>query len=73
MKCTVCGGLLEARTTDLPFKVSETGIIILKNVPVLQCRNCTEYLLEDTVFAQVEERLASADKAAELEIIQYAA
>ena len=73
MKCTVCGGSLESVRTDLPFKVSEKGIVILKNVPVLQCQNCSEYLLEDPVFAQVEKKLASANEAAELEIIQYAA
>ena len=73
MKCTVCGGSLQSLRTDLPFKVSERGIVILKNVPVLQCHNCSEYLLEDPVFAQVEEKLASVDEGAELEIIQYAA
>ncbi len=73
MKCTMCGGELEAVETDLPFKVSDRGIVILRNVPALQCRNCPEYLLEDPVFAQVEQRLASADSAAELEVIHYAA
>lgn len=73
MKCTTCGGTLEPTTTDLPFKVSEHGIVILKGVPVLQCDNCTEYLLEDTVYARVEQLLDAVDDAAELEILQYAA
>ena len=61
MNCTVCGGQLLASTTDLPFKVSRTGIVILRNVPVLECGNCTEYLMEDSVFARVEEQLAAVD------------
>jgi YgiT-type zinc finger domain-containing protein len=59
--------------TDLPFKVSEATIVILKGLPVLQCDNCSEYLLDDLVMSRVEEILRKADTAAELEIIRYAA
>jgi YgiT-type zinc finger domain-containing protein len=59
--------------TDLPFNVSDTGIVILKGLPVLQCDNCREYLLDDTVMSRVEEILQGAEAAAELEIIRYAA
>ena len=48
-------------------------IVILKGLPVLQCDNCMEYLLEDLVMSRVEEILQGADTAAELEIICYAA
>jgi YgiT-type zinc finger domain-containing protein len=73
MKCTICGGILQAITTDLPFKVSDTTIVILKQLPVLQCRSCSEYLLEDNVVARVDEILSEADSAAELEVVRYAA
>lgn len=73
MKCCVCGAKLTSMTTDLPFKVGETTIVILKDLPVLQCENCSEYLLEDTVMAGVERLLDKANVAAELEIIHYAA
>ncbi len=73
MKCTVCGGQLRSQLTDLPFKVSEKSIIIVKKAPVLQCSNCIEYLIEDSVFAQIEELLSSVDQSAELEVIQFAA
>ncbi len=73
MKCTRCGSELRPLTTDLPFKVSEMTIVILKGLPVLQCDNCMEYLLEDLVMSRVEEILQRADTAAELEIIRYAA
>jgi YgiT-type zinc finger domain-containing protein len=73
MRCRVCGAKLRPLITDLPFKVSDTGIVILKGLPVLQCDNCREYLLDDTVMSRVEEILQKADAAAELEIIRYAA
>jgi YgiT-type zinc finger domain-containing protein len=42
MRCRVCGGLLERRVTDLPFKIGDSSIVILKALPVLQCRQCGE-------------------------------
>lgn len=73
MKCTTCGGVLQAVDTDLPFKVSDTTIVILKQLPVLQCRSCSEYMLEDSVLARVEGILSGVDSAAELEVVRYAA
>lgn len=73
MKCHVCGSKLEPLITSLPFKVSETTIAILEELPVLQCDNCTEYFLEDSVMDRVEKILEKVDTAAELEIIRYAA
>jgi YgiT-type zinc finger domain-containing protein len=73
MKCTVYGSELKATRTDLPFKVRETTIVILKNLPVLQCEGCTEYLLQDSVMEKVDEMLAQVGGEAELEIIRYAA
>jgi len=73
MKCSVCGAELRAASTDLPFKVRETGIVIVKNLPVLQCRSCPEYLIEDVVLRRVDEILGGLDDQAELEVIAYAA
>jgi len=73
MKCGVCGDQLRPVHSDLPFKVSEQTIVILKDLPVLQCQNCAQYLLEDRVLSRVDAILASIDSAAELEIIRYAA
>jgi YgiT-type zinc finger domain-containing protein len=73
MKCTVCGSELRETHTDLPFKTGETTIVILKDLPVLQCENCTQYLLKDSVLSKVDEMLAHIDSGAELEIIRYAA
>ncbi len=73
MKCRVCGSALHATTTDLPFKVSDRTIVILKQLPVEQCDGCREYLIADAVFARVEELLSTVNTSVELEIIQFAA
>jgi YgiT-type zinc finger domain-containing protein len=73
MNCRVCGGDLVDRVTDLPFKIGDHAIVIIRGLPVLQCGACGEHVLRDPVMQQVERLLASADKAAELEIIRYAA
>ena len=73
MKCAVCGAELRAATTDLPFKVSDTTIVILKGLPVLQCARCPEYLIQDEVLRRVDEVLARVEGGTELEIIRYAA
>ena len=44
--------------SDLPFKTSDHSIAILKDVPVLQCGNCGDYLLEDAVMSRVDEILS---------------
>jgi YgiT-type zinc finger domain-containing protein len=73
MKCHVCGAALEHQTTSLPFKRDENCIVIVRSLPVLQCSNCSEYILDDTVMEWVENVLTSVDPSAELEIISYAA
>jgi YgiT-type zinc finger domain-containing protein len=64
---------MHAIITDLPFKLSEERIVILKQLPVLQCGACREYLIEDTVMARIDTLLGGADSTAELEVIHYAA
>ena len=73
MRCEVCGAQLTAIRTDLPFKLRETGIVILKGLPVLQCAHCPQYLIEDPVMAHVDEMLARVADGTELEVIRYAA
>jgi YgiT-type zinc finger domain-containing protein len=73
MKCGLCGGELRTAMTDLPFKVNENTIVIVKNLPVLQCVNCPEYLIEDEILRWVDEVLAKVDGGTELEIVRYAA
>lgn len=73
MRCHVCGSTLVPIVTDLPFKLSDTTIVIVKALPVLQCEGCSEYALEDLVMERVDAILERADPSVELEIIRYAA
>ncbi len=73
MKCHVCGSNLVPTVTDLPFKLNETTIVIVKALPVLQCERCSEYALEDPVMERVDVILERSDPRAELEIVRYAA
>ena len=73
MKCLVCGAPLREATTDLPFKVSDRTIVVVKSLPVLQCDGCPEYLLDDAVMTRVDELLSKVDRSVELEIVPFAA
>lgn len=64
---------MQASVTDLPFKHSNRSIVVIKNLPVLMCENCTGYSLEDAVMATVEHMLDAVDDAAELSVVKYAA
>lgn len=73
MICTTCGGDMQSQVTDLPFKVGERSIVIVKDLPVIECPHCGAYLLHESVMAHVERILASADDNVELTVLRYAA
>ena len=73
MICHNCGGELENLITNLPFKIDCDSIVIIKGLPVLQCKNCGEYLIEDAVMEKVDRILTRIDKTTELEVLSYAA
>ena len=73
MKCRVCGGSLTPRVTDLPFKVGDSSIVILKSLPVLQCNQCGDTELEHATMTRVEQLLDRVDQSSELEVIRFAA
>ena len=73
MRCRVCRGLLERRVTDLPFKVGDSSIVILKALPVLQCRQCGDNEVEHETMLRVDQVLAGGDQLSELEVIRFAA
>jgi YgiT-type zinc finger domain-containing protein len=72
MRCHNCGENLKKIITNLPFKTSRDSIVIIKQMPVLQCPNCSEYVLEDSVVRKVDALLDKIDKTAELEILKFA-
>lgn len=73
MICHNCGGKLKKVITDLPFKINQESIIIIKKLPVLQCQNCSEYVIEDPIMEKIDGILEKIDKTVELEILNYAA
>jgi YgiT-type zinc finger domain-containing protein len=73
MKCTTCGAFMGPITTDLPFKVGDHSIVVIKDVPVLQCSACPEYLLSDPDMERVEQILSAHHKDVELEVVRFAA
>jgi YgiT-type zinc finger domain-containing protein len=73
MRCRVCGGNQHSVRTDLPFKVADSTIVILKDTPAHQCANCSECSLDDVVMERIDRLLAAVDHSAELEIIRFAA
>ena len=71
MICHNCGAKLEKLITNLPFKVNRDCIVIIKGLPVLQCQNCNEYVIEDAVKEKVDSILNKIDTTAELEVFSY--
>jgi YgiT-type zinc finger domain-containing protein len=73
VKCRIRGGAMEERVTDLPFKIGDTSIVIIRSLPVLQCRQCGEAELENVAMSRVDRLLAAVGRSAELEVVRYAA
>ena len=59
--------------SSLPFRVSRKAILVIRELPVWECGNCGEFLLEDEVMGRVEEMVGRVDEAAELEVVTFAA
>ena len=63
---------MEPQVTDMPFKLSNRTIMILKDLPVFQCENFREYVIQDPIMEKVEVLLSRVDQAAEPEIVRFA-
>ena len=73
MKCHICGTDLQAGITDLPFKVRDRSIVVVHDIPVLQCSRCPEFLLGDDVMARVETLLGKVGEDIRLEVVHFVA
>jgi len=73
MKCHSCGDEFASVITDLPFKTGDHSIVIIKGLPLLQCSNCGEFLIEDAVMARVDAIIDSIEQDIEVEVVRYAA
>ena len=62
---------MESQVTDMPFKLSDRTIMILKDLPVFQCENCVESVIEDPIMERVDSLLEKVDQAAVLEIVLF--
>lgn len=63
---------MESRVTVLPFKLGNSSIAIVKDLPVLKCRQCGD-TVEHSTMLRVEQILSGVNICAELEVIRYAA
>lgn len=73
MKCHLCGASMKSIITDLPFKVDDKTIVIMKDLPVIQCVACGEYLIDDPVMKDVDAIIENLNAGEELKIVRYAA
>ena len=73
MKRHICGDDMKPTISDLPFRLGPSTIVVLKQLPVLECVNCVETSIEDQVMKKVENLLKLTDEATELAVIPYAA
>jgi YgiT-type zinc finger domain-containing protein len=73
MNCHVCGAEVKPIITDLPFKLRARTIVIIKDLPVLQCTNCREFLIEAPIMKRVDAILDNVSDTAELEVVRFAA
>lgn len=73
MKCHLCGGRMDSIHTDLPFKLDQHRIVIVKDLPVEQCRSCGEFLIHDPIMENLDRLIDSVDSRIELEVRRFAA
>jgi YgiT-type zinc finger domain-containing protein len=73
MKCHVCGTQMKPVVADLPFRVDRSVMIILRELPLLECGGCSAYALQDIVIERVHEMIQSLTSPAHLDVIRYAA
>ncbi|WP_291322812.1 YgiT-type zinc finger protein [Desulfonatronospira sp.] len=73
MKCHLCGGRMDSVCTDLPFKLDQHRIVVVKDIPVEQCNSCSEFLISDPVMENLDSLISTVDSGIELEVRRFAA
>ena len=64
---------MKRKPTDLPFKISDHKIFILKDLPVYLCDSCGEILIEHKIMKKLKCIFKKTKNYIELEVIKYAA
>lgn len=73
MKCHLCGKPMRRVVTDLPFRVNRSVMIILRNLPLVECSECGAYILEEKVMERVHEIVGRLRSPSHLEAVLYSA
>ena len=73
MKCHVCGNSVTRVVSDLPFRVNRSVMIILRDLPLMECSECGAYAFEEKVMERVHEIVERLQAPSHLEAILYAA
>lgn len=57
--------------TDKPFKLTGRTLVIVRDLPVLQCAQCAEQVIEDPIMERVDDLLEKVDPRLELEVVDF--
>ena len=70
----MCAGQYSSRVSLICYStLGRKSTAIMKELPVLQCEHCSEYVLVDDLMGRLANRLGKADQQEELEILHDAA
>jgi len=73
MKGHVCGNSVTRVVSDLPFRVNRSVMIILRDLPLMECSECGAYALEAMVMERVHEIVERLDSPSHLDAVLYPA
>lgn len=73
MKCHVCGTSMIRVVSELPFRVNRSVMIILRDLPLMECSECGAYALEAMVMERVHEIVERLDSPSHLDAVLYPA
>lgn len=72
MKCHVCGTSMTRVVSELPFRVNQSVMIILRDLPLLECTECGAYAFEEKVMERVHEIVERLHCPSHLDAVLYA-
>jgi YgiT-type zinc finger domain-containing protein len=73
MKCHVCETPMTRVVGDLPFRVTRSVVIILRDLPLMECSECSAYAFEERVMERVHEIVQRLRSPSHLDTVLYAA
>jgi YgiT-type zinc finger domain-containing protein len=73
MKCHLCGTQMKPVVADLPFRVNRSVMIIIRELPLLECGECSAYALQDVVMERVHAMVQGLTPPSHLDGVRYTA